>query len=166
MPAISARNLSGLQVGNGDFREATSRNDGCGFSRDDPSGRGSFKQWAASSGCDALPYFRIFNRVTQSKKFDPQGISSSATCRSRTISARSRSMPWLFPPDSDEPDAEGLAIGLKARPFRNLPYAHRTRDKSSSSARLPSGSRERFLPRDTLRLHRRSIRRSGTSRFS
>lgn len=30
-------------------------------------------QWAASTGCDAQPYFRIFNPVTQSRKFDPQG---------------------------------------------------------------------------------------------
>ena len=30
-------------------------------------------QWAASTGCDAQPYFRIFNPVTQSKRFDPQG---------------------------------------------------------------------------------------------
>jgi deoxyribodipyrimidine photo-lyase len=30
-------------------------------------------QWAASTGCDAQPYFRIFNPVSQSEKFDPQG---------------------------------------------------------------------------------------------
>ena len=30
-------------------------------------------QWVAGSGCDAAPYFRIFNPVTQSEKFDPQG---------------------------------------------------------------------------------------------
>jgi deoxyribodipyrimidine photo-lyase len=30
-------------------------------------------QWVASSGCDAQPYFRIFNPVSQSEKFDPQG---------------------------------------------------------------------------------------------
>lgn len=30
-------------------------------------------QWAASTGCDAVPYFRVFNPETQSKKFDPQG---------------------------------------------------------------------------------------------
>ena len=30
-------------------------------------------QWAASTGCDAQPYFRIFNPVNQSEKFDPQG---------------------------------------------------------------------------------------------
>jgi len=30
-------------------------------------------QWASSSGCDAQPYFRIFNPVTQSQRFDPEG---------------------------------------------------------------------------------------------
>ena len=30
-------------------------------------------QWAASTGCDAQPYFRIFNPVTQSERFDPDG---------------------------------------------------------------------------------------------
>ena len=30
-------------------------------------------QWAASSGCDAQPYFRIFNPTTQSEKFDAEG---------------------------------------------------------------------------------------------
>ena len=30
-------------------------------------------QWAASTGCDAQPYFRIFNPVSQSKRFDPAG---------------------------------------------------------------------------------------------
>jgi deoxyribodipyrimidine photo-lyase len=30
-------------------------------------------QWAASTGCDAQPYFRIFNPVTQSQRFDAEG---------------------------------------------------------------------------------------------
>ena len=30
-------------------------------------------QWAASTGCDAQPWFRIFNPVTQSERFDPDG---------------------------------------------------------------------------------------------
>ena len=30
-------------------------------------------QWAASTGCDAQPYFRIFNPTTQSERFDPAG---------------------------------------------------------------------------------------------
>ncbi|MFC5380898.1 cryptochrome/photolyase family protein [Aquipuribacter nitratireducens] len=30
-------------------------------------------QWAAGSGTDAAPYFRVFNPVTQGEKFDPSG---------------------------------------------------------------------------------------------
>jgi deoxyribodipyrimidine photo-lyase len=30
-------------------------------------------QWAASTGCDAQPYFRIFNPVSQSERFDADG---------------------------------------------------------------------------------------------
>ena len=31
-------------------------------------------QWAAGTGCDAAPYFRIFNPATQAEKFDPHSI--------------------------------------------------------------------------------------------
>ena len=30
-------------------------------------------QWAASTGCDAQPYFRVFNPIRQSERFDPNG---------------------------------------------------------------------------------------------
>lgn len=30
-------------------------------------------QWAASTGCDPQPYFRIFNPTSQSERFDPEG---------------------------------------------------------------------------------------------
>jgi len=30
-------------------------------------------QWAASTGCDSQPYFRIFNPTSQGEKFDPDG---------------------------------------------------------------------------------------------
>jgi deoxyribodipyrimidine photo-lyase len=30
-------------------------------------------QWAASTGCDAQPWFRIFNPIAQSEKFDAEG---------------------------------------------------------------------------------------------
>lgn len=30
-------------------------------------------QWSAGCGCDAQPYFRIFNPVAQGEKFDPEG---------------------------------------------------------------------------------------------
>lgn len=31
-------------------------------------------QWAASSGCDAAPYFRVFNPELQTKRFDPEHV--------------------------------------------------------------------------------------------
>jgi deoxyribodipyrimidine photo-lyase len=30
-------------------------------------------QWSASTGCDAAPYFRVFNPVRQSERWDPEG---------------------------------------------------------------------------------------------
>ena len=54
-------------------------------------------QWAASVGCDAVPYFRIFNPVTQSEKFDPEGefirryVPELKGCTGKTIHA-----PWLM----------------------------------------------------------------------
>jgi deoxyribodipyrimidine photo-lyase len=31
-------------------------------------------QWAAGTGCDATPYFRVFNPSIQLKKFDEKGV--------------------------------------------------------------------------------------------
>jgi len=39
----------------------------------DPAANNGGWQWTAGTGTDAAPYFRIFNPVLQSKKFDPQG---------------------------------------------------------------------------------------------
>ncbi len=39
----------------------------------DPAANNGGWQWTAGVGTDAAPYFRIFNPVVQSKKFDPQG---------------------------------------------------------------------------------------------
>ena len=39
----------------------------------DPASNAASWQWVAGSGADASPYFRIFNPITQGKKFDPNG---------------------------------------------------------------------------------------------
>lgn len=39
----------------------------------DPANNAASWQWVAGSGADAAPYFRIFNPVTQGRKFDPEG---------------------------------------------------------------------------------------------
>lgn len=40
----------------------------------DPAVNNGNWQWVASTGCDAQPYFRIFNPWSQQKKFDPECI--------------------------------------------------------------------------------------------
>ncbi len=56
-------------------------------------------QWAASTGCDAQPWFRIFNPVGQSEKFDAAGkfirryLPQLAALPDKLIHA-----PWLAPP--------------------------------------------------------------------
>jgi deoxyribodipyrimidine photo-lyase len=39
----------------------------------DPAANNGGWQWTAGTGTDAAPYFRVFNPILQSKKFDPQG---------------------------------------------------------------------------------------------
>ncbi len=39
----------------------------------DPASNSGGWQWAASTGTDAQPYFRIFNPVTQGRRWDPEG---------------------------------------------------------------------------------------------
>src|SRR5574343_1597241 len=56
-------------------------------------------QWASSSGCDAQPYFRIFNPVSQSEKFDPQGKFIRRYLPSLAgLSAKAIHAPWLVKP--------------------------------------------------------------------
>jgi len=56
-------------------------------------------QWAASTGCDAQPWFRIFNPISQSERFDAQGkfirkyVPELAKCNEKEIHA-----PWLISP--------------------------------------------------------------------
>ncbi|WBS02205.1 deoxyribodipyrimidine photo-lyase [Pseudoduganella sp. SL102] len=53
-------------------------------------------QWAASSGCDAQPFFRIFNPVTQSERFDQQGdFIRQFVPRLARLSAKAIHAPWL-----------------------------------------------------------------------
>ncbi|AZN37082.1 cryptochrome/photolyase family protein [Iodobacter ciconiae] len=53
-------------------------------------------QWAASTGCDAQPYFRIFNPITQSERFDPQGQFIRRYCPElAALSDKEIHAPWL-----------------------------------------------------------------------
>lgn len=55
-------------------------------------------QWSASTGTDAAPYFRIFNPVLQSKRFDPKGeYISRYVPELRGLSAADIHAPWELP---------------------------------------------------------------------
>jgi len=56
-------------------------------------------QWVASSGCDAQPYFRIFNPISQSEKFDTQGAFIRRYLPALAqLDAKSIHAPWLARP--------------------------------------------------------------------
>jgi deoxyribodipyrimidine photo-lyase len=67
-------------------------------------------QWAASTGCDAQPWFRIFNPVTQSRRFDPDGafirrwLPQLARLEGAAVHA-----PWLA--KAAQLDAAGVVLG-------------------------------------------------------
>lgn len=55
-------------------------------------------QWVAGCGTDAAPYFRIFNPITQGKKFDPTGDYIRRHIPELAgVGAREIHQPWLLP---------------------------------------------------------------------
>lgn len=100
-------------------------------------------QWAASTGCDAQPYFRIFNPVTQSQKFDPDGrfirqyLPELARCSDKSIHA-----PWLM--SADEQAKAGVVIGrdypgpvVEHAAARRLTLELYARARNANGARTP-----------------------------
>jgi deoxyribodipyrimidine photo-lyase len=67
-------------------------------------------QWAASTGCDAQPWFRIFNPVTQSQKFDARGeFIRQWLPQLGRLDAKQIHAPWLA--DRAALAAEGVVLG-------------------------------------------------------
>ncbi len=67
-------------------------------------------QWASSSGCDAQPYFRIFNPVTQSEKFDAGGkFIRRYLPQLAGLTGTALHSPWLATPV--ELSAAGIELG-------------------------------------------------------
>jgi deoxyribodipyrimidine photo-lyase len=67
-------------------------------------------QWAASTGCDAQPWFRIFNPVTQSERFDAAGtFIRKHVPELAPLDAAEIHAPWLVPPAIQQ--AKGVVVG-------------------------------------------------------
>lgn len=67
-------------------------------------------QWVAGTGADAAPYFRIFNPVTQGRKFDPEGhYVRSLVPELARLPDRYLHCPWEAP--ADVLDAAGVVLG-------------------------------------------------------
>jgi len=91
-------------------------------------------QWASSSGCDAQPYFRIFNPVSQSEKFDPQGkfirryLPELAPLPDAALHA-----PWTARPVDLQ--AAGLRLGHGAGDHYPLPIVDHAQAREATLAR-------------------------------
>lgn len=67
-------------------------------------------QWVSSSGCDAQPYFRIFNPLSQSQKFDPNGqFIKRYLPQLGELGPKQIHAPWLAP--ASALDAHGVQLG-------------------------------------------------------
>jgi len=76
---------------------------------DQPSNNGGW-QWSASTGTDAQPYFRIFNPISQSQKFDPTGSYIRHYLPELTrVPDKYIHAPWLMP--LSEQEKAGCIIG-------------------------------------------------------
>jgi deoxyribodipyrimidine photo-lyase len=69
-------------------------------------------QWAASTGCDAQPWFRIFNPILQSERLDPEGrfikryLPQLADLEGKLVHTPWKLGPLAMPPDYPTPIVE------------------------------------------------------------
>jgi deoxyribodipyrimidine photo-lyase len=86
-------------------------------------------QWSAGTGADAAPYFRIFNPVTQARRFDPEGayvrqwVPELAGVPTKAIFA-----PWEYP---------GAPGDYPARPIVDLAASRDAALKAFAALRAP-----------------------------
>ncbi|MBN2646414.1 MAG: deoxyribodipyrimidine photo-lyase [Thiotrichales bacterium] len=96
----------------------------------DPANNTMGWQWVAGCGVDAAPYYRLFNPLRQSEKFDPQGTYIRKWVPElRNLSCKAIHAPWLYP---QECALKGITLG-RTYPF---PMVDLMRSRHSHMARV------------------------------
>lgn len=89
-------------------------------------------QWVAGSGADASPYFRIFNPVTQSKKFDAEGrYLREFIPELQHLDRKAIHEPWKLPETSGYPEP---VVGLPESRERALATYQKLKDGKGGTA--------------------------------
>jgi deoxyribodipyrimidine photo-lyase len=77
----------------------------------DPAANNGGWQWSAGTGTDAAPYFRIFNPILQSEKYDPDGVMIRRWVPElENVETRYIHQPWTMP-EAMQQEA-GCVIGV------------------------------------------------------
>jgi deoxyribodipyrimidine photo-lyase len=110
----------------------------CLFDADMASNSASW-QWVAGTGADAAPYFRIFNPVTQGKRFDPDGQYIKQYCPELAqLPLRYLFSPWEAP--REVLTAAGIRLGVHyPRPIVDLKVS---RERALATLKKLSGKSE------------------------
>lgn len=96
----------------------------------DPAANNGGWQWAAGTGTDAQPYFRIFNPTSQSKKFDPDGqYIKHWIPELRGITSKHIHEPWKM--DSPPSDYPAPIVDHKFARERTLAAFKQAKEKST-----------------------------------
>jgi len=93
----------------------------------DPAANNGGWQWTAGTGTDAAPYFRIFNPVLQSAKFDPHGdYIRKWVPELRGVDAKDIHAPW--------------EKGIKIKGYPERPIIERDKDRTLQAYKLSKES--------------------------
>ena len=108
----------------------------------DPASNNGGWQWSAGTGTDAAPYFRVFNPILQSKKFDPHGkFIRNWVPELQNVSGKFIHEPWKM--SSEMQKKTGCVLGVDyPAPIVDHAIARKQALEAYAFAKEKSGSRK------------------------
>ncbi|MFX0143970.1 MAG: cryptochrome/photolyase family protein [Candidatus Hodarchaeota archaeon] len=108
----------------------------------DPASNNGGWQWTAGTGTDAAPYFRIFNPILQSKKFDPHGkFIHNWVPELKNLTGKYVHEPWKMSSEMQEKTGCVLGVDYPA-PIVDHATARKRALEAYAFSRESSGSKE------------------------